>query len=180
MKRLSTVAVAGLLVLVLVAAVSGCGGDTKQAQEYTKEADALAKQVEDGVNAIPDKVSSAFANVADPAQFAAGAEEITAFLEDVKKDADKAIAEFEKVESLNGVDDYKKYADLWTQILDIAKKTVDKMVAFIGQAVNLVNTGDAAGLTTLQSSYDTDINDLIDQITSLEEEANQLKSDKNL
>jgi hypothetical protein len=54
------------------------------------------------------------------------------------------------------------------------------MEAFIGQAVNLVNTGDAAGLTTLQSSYDTDINDLIDQITSLEEEANQLKSDKNL
>ncbi|MBU1672216.1 MAG: hypothetical protein KKF41_13490 [Actinobacteria bacterium] len=180
MKRLSTVLLAGILILVLVAAVSGCGGDTKQAKEYTTEAESLAEDVQTSVNEIPTKFQDAFAGVTDPTQYAAAAKEVDAFLEDIKDDADKAIAQFEKVESLNGVADYKEYAGLWIQILELAKQTVDEMQTFISESTNLVNAGDTAGLETLKTSFDTKINGLVEEITSLEEEANKLKSDKDL
>jgi hypothetical protein len=182
MKRLVTSGIIAMLLVAVIACVSGCGGDTKQAQQYMKAGDAQMAQVETKANELSAQVGAAFTDITSPAAFSAAVAKVKSLADEITAEAQKAKAEYEKIKPLKGVPDYKKYAALQILIVDTEEELMKRMNAFLDQSAAIVSsgTGSTEQLTALQQSFQADIDKLTNAIGKAEEQANKLKSDKNL
>jgi hypothetical protein len=178
-KSISLVLVV-VLSLLVVALLPGCGGDTKQAQEYMQNGDKLVERLQTEANTWQADVSASMTNVADPAAFQSAIEKAKASANDLSKTAGEAKAEFEKILELEGVEDYAKYAELQIEALDKFQELITKTNSFFDQMAAMVSSGDVSGLTAAQEQYTTEVTTLGEEINKLDDEAQQLKSDKDL
>lgn len=177
MKKATTLVLAFLLVVTVGAVVAGCDTDAKQAQQYMKKGDSQLQNVESGASAWSAQVNSIGA---DPAKIAGEVQQAKAAGDDLLKTSQAAKSEFEKIRGLNGVADYKKYADLRIAELDIIGQIVQKMYEFLDKRVAMVNSGDLSFYPALQQQAQDAINPISEKGQKIEQEAGQLKSDKKL
>ncbi|MBM3957596.1 MAG: hypothetical protein FJ313_06040 [Gemmatimonadetes bacterium] len=108
-----------LLVLVLAAgavAAGGCG-DTSRAKEYMEKGDELSLKLsgytdDAGFDALAflSKLGVEFADTGGISSDTV-IDEARSQIESLNAEGDKAIAEYEKILGLSGVDDYKQYAE---------------------------------------------------------------------
>ena len=177
MKKGFTLVLAFLLVVTAAAIVAGCGSDTAQAQQYMKKGDVQLQNVESLASAWSAQVNSIGA---DPAKIAGEVQKAKAAGDDLLKTSQAAKSEFEKIRGLNGVGDYKKYADLRIAELDIIGQIVLKMYEFLDKRVAMVSSGDLSFYPALQQQAQDAINPISEKGQKIEQEADQLKSDKKL
>jgi len=177
MKKGFTLVLAFLLVVTVAAIVAGCGSDTTQAQQYMKKGDDQLQNVESGASAWSAQVNSISA---DPAKIAGEVQQARAMGDDLLKTSQAAKSEFEKIRGLNGVADYKKYADLRIAELDIIDQIVQKMYEFLDKRVAMVSSGDLSKYPALQQQVQDEIDTISEKGQKIEQEAGQLKSDKKL
>lgn len=166
------------------------------ATEYLKEADAaldkLGTDTKAELNNIDNAISAGAQGVTSmqelDARFKAqvpGAEKTIA---DLKKQAEDTKAKYKSVENLEGVKDYKAYASLRAQDVDVVIEMLDKLPKFLdelggylsGLAANPPTTqaqADAAvqGVNNIVNSYATEFEALKKKGDDLESQANQLK-----
>jgi hypothetical protein len=178
MKKFTTFAVAALLVMVLVASLSGCGGGTKQAQVYMNAGDQLFKKLQSTAAAFIKEAGSI--NLSDPTQVDAKLSKLKTDATDVSNQADAVIAEYKKVKSLNGVADYVKYTDLQIQFLDTFKELVNKEYTSLEKLGAMVKSGDMSNASALDAQYKQEVNTLLEKMNKIGQEADKLKTDKNL
>jgi hypothetical protein len=179
LRRATTVALAIMLCSAFLVA-SGCGGDTARAQQYMKTADSYYDQVATDSQALSGKITSAFSGATDPAQMQAAVAQLNGFLDSMDKEADKAGAAYEKMTPLKGVGDYTRYASMQIKLMGLVKQATGKLRTVMNQVAAAVGAGDTAKLQALQASFEADFNQISQQITTLEQQANKFKSQKNL
>lgn len=180
MKKLAVVMVI-LVVFAGAALVAGCGGgDTKQAQQYMKAGDDLYEQLATDSNELASKVTTAFADVTDPAKLQGAVDELNKFLDGMDAKADKATAEYDKIKPLQGVPDYVRYADMQTELMVLIKKATAQLKSVMNEVALAATAGDTAKLQSIQSTFEPDFTKLSEEISKLEEESSKFKSDKNL
>lgn len=178
MKKFTKFAVAALLVMVLVASLSGCGGDTKQARVQMYTGDQLFKELQSTATAFNKEAGST--NLSDPTQVDAKLSKLKSDATDVSNQADAVTAEYEKVKSLNGGADYVKYADLQIQFLDTFKELVNKEYTNLEKLGAMVKSGDTSNASALEAQYKPEVNTLLEKMNKIGQEADKLKTDKNL
>ncbi|MHB8895376.1 MAG: hypothetical protein ACYC99_09405 [Candidatus Geothermincolia bacterium] len=179
MRKLTVVAVL-LVVCLAVALAAGCGGDTKQAQQYMQAADAQYQKLAADSNQLATKITAAFADASDPAKLQAAVTELNTFLAGMDTKADAATAEYNKIKSLKGAANYVKYAELQTELMSLIKQATAKLKTLMAEIVAAVKAGDTATLQALQSSFEPTFTALSDKITKLEDEASKFKAENKL
>jgi uncharacterized membrane protein YdfJ with MMPL/SSD domain len=180
MKKWISLVTVSLLILVVAAVLSGCGGDTDQAKEYMQKGDELLQKLQTDANAWQSELSSSMANITEQSKFQAEAEKAKSGASELGDTAEKAKAEYEKILSLEGVDDYKEYAKIEIEALDAFQELVEKTNAFLDEMVSLSASGDVTAITSITTEYSKEAQELGNKISELDEEAQKLKSEKNL
>jgi hypothetical protein len=183
MKKLVSIGVVVVLLVAAVSLVAGCGGsgDTAKAKQYMQAGDVLMKQVETEGTQLSNTIQTAFSSVTDPASFSAAVQKSKAATAKVTSTAEKAKAEYEKINSLSGVSDYKKYADLQISAMNTIVELSSEVNKFLDQAVSIVNSGGSTEqLTAAQNAFTTQITSLSTKITKDQAAAAKLKTDKKL
>lgn len=167
------------------------------ATEYLKVADAaldkLGTDTKAELNNIENSISAGAQGVTSmqdlDARFKAqvpGAEKTIA---DLKKQAEDTKAKYKSVESLEGVKDYKTYASLRIQDVDVVIEMLDKLTKFLDELGGYINglaanppatqaQADAAvqGINNIVNSYSAEIAALTKKGDDLEKQANELKA----
>lgn len=183
MKRLTATAIVLVLLVALTALATGCGsGDTKQAQEYMKAGDALMKELDTQGNALSSEVSSVFASVTSAATFSEAVAKVKASTAKISDTIKKAEAEYKKINGLQGVEDYKKYADLQLVVLKLDEELVTMINSFLDEATAIVSspTGTPEQLTAAQEKFVTEVNAVNEKLTKAQKAASTFKSENDL
>lgn len=123
MKRYFVITVALCLAIAMVVALPGCGGDTGKAKEYVNNAGEIIEDIQAETAEMEEQFNTIFTELsAGEVTSSAKAEELADGLADAAekplKTAGEAKAELEKVASLEGVEEYKEYAELRTAVID--------------------------------------------------------------
>lgn len=180
MKKWISLVAVSLLILAVAAVLSGCGGDTKQAQEYMNKGDELVQKLQTDATAWQSGVSASMGSITDPAKFQTEVEKAKSAAADLGDTAEEAKQEYEKIMDLSGVDDYKKYAEIQIEALDAFQEIVEKTGAFFDEVMSLVASNDLTAITSATTAYSEEVQELSNKISELDEEAQKLKADKNL
>jgi hypothetical protein len=141
-----------LLVLVLgvtLLAVVGCGGDTDQAKEYIKEADAAYEAVNKKMEALSETLATTVGG-AMSGNFSAITPETmsatAATIDEVLKELPEVAKLYEKVEDLEGVEDYQNYADAMVKTISAQEAAVLNGKNLLEAIAPLAASGDQAAL----------------------------------
>jgi hypothetical protein len=182
MKRVKVVAVVIVLLAGSLSLLAGCGGDTGRAKEYMKEGDKIQAELATGSSELATSMPKARANVTDAAAMQKAAEDVKALTADLDAKADKAIAEFEKIEGLSGVEDYKEYAALEIEADKVTKNMLVGIDKFLDELEAMASSGDATEeqVAKATETYRQDLGESIKKMMEVETEAVQLKKDKKL
>lgn len=183
MKRLLSVILLVIMVAGLLFAVVGCGsGDTKQAKEYTKEADELADKVESSMGELQSEMSSAFTNVSDVDSYKAAVANVKEITARLMKESNEAVDAYEKINGLNGVEDYKEYADLKIEAGETFQDMLTLTDDFLDELEKMVIDGtitEATGNSMLEK-FETDMAELTDKLEETDQKADDLQEKKKL
>jgi len=183
MKRFFVVAGLSLVLVAVLSLVIGCGGnDTSNAKEYMQEGDRLVSEIEANSQALMEDISDVFYQVSDIESFMQAVEEAKDLTAQLRDQADEGIAEFKKIAGLEGVQDYKDYADLKVQAGEKYKEMLDTIDEFLDEMTDLLESGtaDEEAINELVQSFQTEIEELGSEMDDIESEAEALKEDKNL
>lgn len=179
MRKLTILVLVGVLCLG-AALLVGCGGDTKQAQQYLQTADAQYQKLADDSNQLSAKITAAFSDSSDPAKLQAAVAALNTFLEGMDAKADAAVVAYNKIKALKGVPKYVNYATMQTELMGLIKQATAQLKTVMSELVTAVTANDNARLQSLQASFEPTFNKLSDQITKLEEEAAKYKTENKL
>ncbi len=167
------------------------------AAEYLKEADAALGKLGTDTTAELDNIKNAISSGAQgvtsmqelDARFKAQVPAAEKTLADLKKQAEETKAKYKSVESLKGVEEYKNYAGLRGQSVDVIIEVLDKLNKYLdelggyisGIAANPPTTqaqADAAvqGIDNIVNSYQAEFEALSKKGDDLESQANELKA----
>jgi len=177
MKKVFTLVLVFLLVVSVAVMVTGCGSDTKRAQQYMKKGDDQLKSFESKTSVWNTKIISIGAI---PSTFAGDVQQARAAGYELLKTTQVAKTEFVKIRGLDGVGDYKKYADLRIAELDILDQIVKTMNEYLDTHVAMPLSGFPYYSPGRQQHAQDKIDALSEKGQKLEQEAAKLKSDRKL
>ncbi|RJP28408.1 MAG: hypothetical protein C4536_12540 [Actinobacteria bacterium] len=194
MKRAVVIALVAALALSMLAVLAGCGGDANkdEAVQHMNAGDNYYDAVMTAWTGVEDAQAeiAAKAMEGDMAAFTgeAGEAMIQGFadsFEKVSTDLENAFNEYEAITGLDGVDDYKEYAEVRMEAIEIWKKMVaaaDQLLTdLVGQLATIEAGKELEFLTQLMESEElAAIGEMADQIETLDDEAEQIKLDKKL
>lgn len=183
MKRSAVTTIVGVVLVVAIALAAGCGsGDTKQAQQYMKQGDTYMKQLDTLGNALSTEVQQVFSSVTNAATFNEAVTKVKASVTKISQTITKAQTEYKKINSLQGVEDYKKYADLQLVVLKLDEQLVTLINKFLDASVAIVNnpSGTPEQLTAAQQAFVTEVNAINEKLSTAQTAASKFKSEKNL
>lgn len=131
-KRITGGVVVIMVVASTLALAVGCGGDTKKAKQYIDKAESILDELREDEEKLQQYLTKLFNDLAtEQVTSSARAEELALELQEVSarllEESQRARVEFEKVQGLEGVDDYKEYAGLRIE-------AIDDMTEFLGLA----------------------------------------------
>ncbi len=194
MKKLLVAMLVAALCLSTLALVAGCGGDKNkdEAKSYMKKGDEYIDAVETTWEGLEEKQTeiatkaiggdySAFTGEAGTALKKEFEDTFTA----IGKDIDAAYAEYKKITGLDGVQDYKDYAEKMMEAIELMKKQLtaaQTLLTKLSDALTALAQGQQVDLITMmmESEEMTMLQELGDDIDKLMKEAEQIKLDKKL
>jgi len=180
-----------LLVVLLVSsallALPGCGGDAAKAKEYMEKGDEYSVELKDYVENASDNVTDLLVSlgvdlaVTGTVEFETVAEQARKNIGQLRNAGGKAVAEYEKIEDLSGVEDYKEYAELRIKSLNEIGNLLEKAEDLISQLEKASAAGEP--LDEKVSSWTSENKEALENAVKAGiywGEAAKLKSDKNL
>jgi hypothetical protein len=184
MRKLLALVMVVLLGAALLA-VAGCGGgDTKTAQEYLKTADAAYAAWQNSITQLTNSLTATLGGAMTGNYSAVTPEALNnanAMITKAINDLAPIKADYQKVDSLKGVDDYKAYADAMVKAIDANENALKQGQQLIQSLIPLA--GDSAAMAawfTANSNTLTQLQDANNATTKLYNDAQQIKTDKNL
>lgn len=139
-----------MLAIVLVA-LAGCGGDEKTARQYIEAARQTGKEVAQNQAKLQGQAEqlTKFAGIQNPtpqdyAAMQKFSSDLVALVDAINQSAQKARVEYEKVLDLNGVDKYKRYAEVQIETLGLVDKC-SNLVKDFGAVLSEVLQAQVAG-----------------------------------
>ena len=166
-----------LLVIAVVALVTGCSSDEQQAKKYMKKGDGQLQDFQSKAAAWSAKIN---ALSADPATISGEVQQVEAAGAELLKTRQAAKAEYEKILRLSNPGDYREYADLRIAEADILEQMILKMHEFLDRRVAMVISKDLSNYPALQQQVQDEISPLVEKGQGLEQKADKLKSDAGL
>jgi len=184
MRKLLALVMVSLLGITVLALVGCGGGDTGTAKEYLKTADKAYKAMEKDMTELQTSLTTVLGGALSGNYAAVTPQAVQAaeaLVDKVLQQAPGVTAAYQKVDGLNGVEDYKAYADAM-------KKVVSEQEQLLGEGKNLIGAlkpiaSDQAALTAwFQSNSSTfmQLQESASKVTKAYEDAQQIKKDKNL
>lgn len=180
-----------VILVALVVATAGCGDQKAEARKYMAEGDQALAALQSDSQAFEEK-QQAFQQDASSGRISTSSEldEKIAELETIASRLEAGYADakaaYERLKTLNGVDDYARYADLRIQGLNKLTELTDtylEFLKFISDALRQEETGQAIDQEALNNRATQISNDLMrlnEETKKLDDEAKKLKSDKKL
>jgi hypothetical protein len=179
MKRAIISGLVLLLVMVGATVTAGCGGgDTGQARKYVKLGDQLTLE-RGGKNTELLTAWKTVRETADPVAKGAAWEQAQSIYNDLQALVQKEKAEYGKIKGLKGVGDYVKYAELKILALNALDQSMKSTNDFLQKLYNNGFGSQQEKEAALQQ-YQAEAEKLQAENTRANEEAKQLKKDKNL
>ncbi|MDY6795019.1 MAG: hypothetical protein SWK76_07035 [Actinomycetota bacterium] len=189
MKKTLVVVIITAMVLGVVA-IAGCGGDANkdEAKQFMESGDAKMDTVITKWSGVEEQQAE-LATAALEGDYSEFTEEsataIADEMESIQGTLDEAYADYLAITGLDGVQDYRDYAGKMMEVIELWKKKVDnvgKLLASLTEAMIAAQGGAEVDLLTLmmESEEYADIQELDEQIDTLTEEAEQIKTDKKL
>ncbi|MBC7246526.1 MAG: hypothetical protein H5T73_01940 [Actinobacteria bacterium] len=193
MKKALLIGLVVVLTLALVAAVAGCGDKNKDtAKQYMREGDGYYEEAKVTWSDMENKQTE-LAGKAMQGDFSAftgeaGAalqKEIETTLAGINDKLDEAAASYKKITGLEGVQDYKEYASVMIDAVEVRQSMVDAAKALIvemSEAFAAVAQGKDVDLISMLMGSENmkKVDELAAELTKLEKEAEKIKKDKNL
>jgi hypothetical protein len=194
MKKALVIILIAALSIMLAAVLVGCssGGQTDEAKvlkDAGDEAYAAGMMDYEGMNEVQGEIANA-AMSGDTSAFTgeAGqmlAEEFTTILDSFSVNMGIAQTSYDEIQVLDGVEDYKEYADLMSQAATLRLSQVDLITAlvtdFMAMAAESEATGVAIDLNVLLESEElAQLTEVDEQASDLEKQAEDLAQEKNL
>ena len=177
MRKWIVILSALLLVIAVVALVTGCSSDEQQAKKYMKKGDGQLQDFQSKAAAWSAKIN---ALSADPATISGEVQQVEAAGAELLKTRQAAKAEYEKILRLSNPGDYREYADLRIAEADILEQMILKMHEFLDRRVAMVISKDLSNYPALQQQVQDEISPLVEKGQGLEQKADKLKSDAGL
>ncbi|MDY6794003.1 MAG: hypothetical protein SWK76_01785 [Actinomycetota bacterium] len=185
MKRYLLLIVSIAVAMAMVFSFIGCGSDTAKAKEYMEKGDELTLDLETESFMITDELIALIIDYiegrnTEPAAVTAKVEEIKDMASEMESNGEKAKEEYELILGLNGVSDYKEYASMQIEIIEMMKDdaletcydTLDKIMAS-------VNTGEPLDTDELMESVAAAVK-MGKEATEQDNEAEEYKIENNL
>lgn len=193
MKKALLIGLVVVLTLALVVAVAGCGDKNKDtAKQYMREGDGYYEEAKVTWSDMENKQTE-LAGKAMQGDFSAftgeaGAalqKEIETALAGINAKLDEAAASYEKITGLEGVEDYKEYASVMIDAVEVRQSMVDAAKALIvemSEAFAAVAQGKDVDLISMLMGSENmkKVDELAAELTKLEKEAEKIKKEKNL
>ncbi len=188
--RTGTLALTAVLVVVTALLASGCGGDAGKARGYVEQGNELIAAVEKQGEELGALMDSAFSDLykeissgskPDVVSFASAAADMESLADDMITRARKAKAAFERVDTLEDVPGYVKYADLKIRIIDSNIKGLEELKAFLKEAGEKLAASDfdLMAFQSFVTQYGESVKTLGEEGGKLQEQAEALwKSEK--
>ncbi len=194
MKKAVTILFVTALTLSMLAFLAGCGGDANKDEAKSlmmagdKYMDSVMLKTEELAAMQTDLASTAMGGDMSALSGDAGdamQEQVEGILSGIETDLEAAKAEYEKINALDGVEDYKEYAskmieatDAYLEQLQYTSQLVEKLITALGA---MAQGQDVDIITLMMESEElTKIEELGEAGDELAEEANQIKLDKKL
>ncbi|MFH1150924.1 MAG: protein kinase [Actinomycetota bacterium] len=183
---------AAALVALLLGLVAFKGDpDAARARRYMREGDRLKESAESMAPSLESEAGELETGVqtgaiSTSAAFNAQADSVMEVMDGIIAEGEKASAEYKRIESLRGVEDYKEYAGTMIEVIDLATQALRKLQDTIdylrlvlagvemGQQVNMVEYANR-----LQQEKD-EVRALNEKVLDLEDKAEKLKKEKGL
>lgn len=178
MKRLILFAVSLAVITMMVVGLTGCGGDTSKAKEYMNTADQMFSDLESAATEFQTTMTSLSSQLSNPDTLTAAVKSAKDAGTVLAGKIDETRAAYEKIKTLNGVDDYVAYADLMIGALDVETELLNSMNDFFNQVTTL--SSDPNALMQLQSTFLASVQTKQEEASKLLDDAQKLKTDKNL
>ena len=194
MKKALVIILIAALSVMMTAALAGCGGDgqTDEAQvlmEAGDEAYAAGMMDYDEITAVQGELANA-AMSGDTSAFTGEAgemmlEEFTTILDSFEVNMGIAQTSYDEIQVLDGVEDYKEYADLMSQSATLRMSQVplinDLVEEFLAMVAESQATGQPLDLNALiESEALAQLTEIDEETSDLEKQAEDLKQEKDL
>ncbi|MGQ9758510.1 MAG: hypothetical protein ACUVRX_10220 [Actinomycetota bacterium] len=187
MKKWLALFLAAMLVATLAVSLVGCGGekDLETAKTLMKEGDTKYDEVEKASKTLEDKqteiaktlLSGGTATLA-PEQLEQTKKEIEETISGMSSNLQAAKASYEQILELEGVQNYKEYANKMLEVIDKNQELLDQVKALMGKFMQMLAAGTTPDLSVLLESEEMKkINELSQAIDDLLGEARKTKSD---
>lgn len=131
MKRVLLVVLSVLLVATMVAA-AGCGA-TDEAKEYMKEGDDLSVELKEYTETASKNLTDFLVELGvdlaltGTTEFKTVVDQASTQINNLIAEGEKAKASYEKILSLDGVEDYKQYADYRIKAIDYSSEVLKQL-----------------------------------------------------
>lgn len=194
MKKALVITLVAALSIMMAVVLAGCGGggDTEEAKTLMAagdEAYAAGMMDYEGMNEVQGEIANS-AMSGDTSAFTgeAGqllAEEFSTILDSFSVSMGTAQTTYDEIQVLDGVEDYKDYADLMSQAATLRLSQVDLITAlvtdFMAMATESEATGQPIDLNVLLESEElAQLTEVDEEASDLEKQAEDLAQEKNL
>jgi hypothetical protein len=186
MKRRWIAAAVLVLLFLSVIALAGCGGDTGQAQEDMKIADATYDAVRARMDTLQANLTPMLAGATTgdfstltPDALNAASTDMAAIIAELPK----VKAEYQRITELSGVEDYAAYAEAMMVTIDADIAALEAGKKIIDDLVPLIEAGNTAAVTQYfinNSAALTQANELASEAAGAYEDAQAIKTENNL
>lgn len=194
MKKAVVIALVAALALSMLAFVAGCGGDANkdEAKEFMVAGDTYMSEVlaltADLETMQTDLATTALEGDMTAITGEAGTamqEEVMGILDGIGENLGLAQAEYKKILGLDGVEDYKEYANKMIEAIDVYMEQLEyttKLVGMLADALIAMAQGQDVDIISLmmESEELQKVDELGKEGDALVDEANQIKLDNNL
>ncbi|MBU1943889.1 MAG: hypothetical protein KKE36_09500 [Actinobacteria bacterium] len=175
------------LVSCLALLASGCGGPQDQAKAYMQEGDAVIVKMAGQTPGFKKDLEDLFKGVfsgdgLEPAEFEQTATALRETANSIKSQGEEARASYAGIQKLSDVEDYKEYAALMVQALDVNEKGLNDLESFLDEAAGQVKAAnfDAIVLANGIETFSDKAAQISDDLQKLQKQAADLKKEKGL
>jgi hypothetical protein len=182
MKKLLAFLVAAAFLSSLVAP-AGCGGDKAKAQEYMDSGDGLLTSLSVSYAEIGSQANALISEYGtgtpDAADVKAKMDAISGMISEGQTSAQEAGADYTQIMQLRGVQDYAQYAEIRLEML----RKLNDVNALLGQMLSLIENSNSAGQApdpVQLQELANEIGNTEDEMSALDRQASDFKSEKNL
>lgn len=176
-----------LLATWLAALAPGCGGNAGKAKGYMEDGDAIIVRMSGQTSRFQKDLEALFKGVftgsgLEPAAFEQSAVAVIARADALAAEGEKARARYADIKKLSGVKEYQDYADLMIQAIDLNKKGLADLDAFLNESIKQVNAPgfDAIGLADGIDTFSRQAVEISAALQKLQKQAASLKKEKRL